>query len=92
LIASPSFLTIRQISPSQTQGTVHGQPGEYYVVEGSTNLLHWAPVLTNAAASEEVGYLPHAQRKALNSEYEAAVCLEKNYVCVESSSWERYYL
>ena len=39
----------RNLSDHHLQINLTGTPGSLYVLETSTNLLHWTPIFTNAA-------------------------------------------
>ena len=39
----------RNLSDHHLQISLTGTPGSQYILETSTNLLHWTPIFTNAA-------------------------------------------
>jgi len=54
LEAGPPFLQVGSYSGFQFQATLIGVPGQTYVLEASSNLVSWFPLLTNQTSNNGV--------------------------------------
>jgi hypothetical protein len=63
------------VTNGQVQATLIGEPGQTYVVEGSTNLLDWTPVATNTLPGSGTAKFNDAGAPAFGQRFYRAVRL-----------------
>ena len=73
----PIFTGFEQLSDRQFVLHVLAPPGPAYVIESSTNLIHWLPVATNRSPANPFDFLDNEARDGLGSPAMNLICVSR---------------